>query len=169
MVFGKVVFVKFFDLVKIVFGEVVFIVVFCYVFDYFGLESVDGVDLMEGCYCLVQFVGFVWCEFGGNDCDFYCLFLKQWYVYGFVQNCFQFFVGIGYFFFVLLLVQIRMDYVFLDWIGMDDGDFNYQIVELVWLELGQYGYLGLIFYLEYFDVVGMVEYVVDWCFFGWNG
>lgn len=39
-------------------------------------------------------VGFGWCEIGGDDGDFYGLFLEEWDVEGFVEYVFEFFGGV---------------------------------------------------------------------------
>lgn len=80
VVFGKFIIVKVFDLIKIVLGKVFFVFVCYYVFDYFVFLCVDGVFVLKGGYCFVQFVCFVWGKLGCVDGYFYCLFLKDWYV-----------------------------------------------------------------------------------------
>lgn len=73
-----------------------------------------------------------------------------------------FFVDVVFCYFVLY----EWVYCFiLDGIWVDEGDLDGEVVEVVWLQLGEQVDLGLGFYLEYFDGVCMVEYVVDGCFF----
>lgn len=62
-----------------------------------------------------------------------------------------------------------MDYIFLNGVRVYKSDFYNKIVKIYWFEMGEYGYLGLVFDLENVDCVCFLYYVIDFgIFFGYG-
>lgn len=69
----------------------------------------------------------------------------------------------------VVLFQVGVYYIVLNGVGVDDCDFDYQIVKFVWVQVWQYVYLCMVFDLKYVYVVVFVQYVIYVWIFMWDG